>query len=310
MVPQDSLTIPVIAVVGPTAVGKSAVGIAIARRYGGAIVSGDAFQFYRGMDVGTAKTPVVERDGIVHHLIDVLSPDEPFSVADYQRIVRAKIDELRTASILPVLVGGSGLYVSAALYDYRFLGTGRNRDPEPVYDLLGTAELYDLLTTRRPDMAAEVEPHNRRRILRALEIAASSPEDADRSSGRVPFYPDLTVIGLAADRETLARRIDGRVDAMIRNGLVEEARGLFDRGIRGQAAAAIGYRELFRHFAGELSLPQAVEMIKIHTRQYAKRQMTWFRNRTGAVWFAVDPDRPEACLSDVFAMLDERLAKR
>ncbi|MFA5006402.1 MAG: tRNA (adenosine(37)-N6)-dimethylallyltransferase MiaA [Candidatus Izemoplasmatales bacterium] len=311
MVQADSLTVPVVAVVGPTAVGKSALGIAIARRFGGEVVSGDAYQFYRGMDVGTAKTPVAERGGIVHRLIDILEPDAPFSVADYQRLVRAEIAAVQASGQLPVLVGGSGLYVQAALYDYRFAGVGRDRTPDGFYDALSTFELHGLLATRHPALAETIEPENRRRILRMLEIAATaSEEEIDRTSGKNPYYPDLVVVGLTMDRPALSARISARVDAMVAGGLVEEARRLYDRGIRGQAAAAIGYRELFAHFDGALSLPQAVEAIKVHTRQYAKRQMTWFRNRMNATWFTVDPDRFEECVARVLDHLEGRLGTR
>lgn len=311
MVQADPLKSPVVAVVGPTAVGKSALGIAIARRFGGEIVSGDAYQFYRGMDVGTAKTPVVERGGIPHRLIDILEPDAPFSVADYQRLVRAEIAAAHAAGKLPVVVGGSGLYVQAALHDYRFAGVGRDRTQGGFYDALSTSELLSLLATRHPALAETVEPENRRRILRMLEIAASAPEEQiDRTSGKTPYYPNLAVVGLTMDRAALSARIAKRVDAMVEAGLVAEARRLYDQGVRGQAAAAIGYRELFAHFDGALTLPEAVEEIKVHTRQYAKRQMTWFKNRMDATWFTVDPDRFDECVARVLDHLAERLGTR
>jgi len=299
---------PVVGVVGPTAVGKTALGVAIARRFGGEVVSGDAFQCYRGMDVGTAKVRPEETLGVVHHLIDILDPEDAFSVSDYQKRVRGKIQELHDRTILPVLVGGSGLYVQAALYDYRFAGAGRDPERDALSAGVPTEDLYEQLRRIDPRSAETVAPTNRRRILRMLDILASaSPEAIGDDAGKTPYYPDLTLIGLSMPREVLTARIAARVEAMMRAGLLDEVRALHDRGIRSQAVQAIGYRELYRHLDGELSLVAAVEEIKIHSRQYAKRQMTWFTNRMDIDWFTVDPERFDDTVASVFALIDRRL---
>jgi len=304
MVPAGAVMKPVVAVVGPTAVGKTAVGIAIARAFSGEVVSGDAFQFYRGLDIGTAKVRPEETGGIPHHLIDILAPEDPFSVSDYQKIVRAGISELHGRGVLPVLVGGSGLYVQAALFDYRFAGKGRDRSAATAEVDVPTADLWRRLAARDAVRAAAIDPHNRRRILRMLDMLdTADAADIDATSGKTPFYENLVVIGLDMPRDALNARIAQRVDAMMTAGLEREARALWAAGVRGQAVAAIGYRELFRHFDGEIGLEAAVEAIKIHSRQYAKRQMTWFRNRMDATWFSVDPERPEATTGTILAWL-------
>ncbi len=301
---------PVVGIVGPTAVGKTALGVAIARRFGGEVVSGDAFQCYRGMDVGTAKVRPEETGGIPHHLIDILDPEEAFSVSDYQKRVRGKIAELHGKGILPVVVGGSGLYVQAALYDYRFAGAGRDQRRDEAVAGVSTETLYETLRRRDPARAEAIGPANRRRILRMLDILDSAaPSDLDSEQGKTPFYPDLTMIGLSMPRDILAGRIAERVDEMMRRGLLEEVRALYDRGVRTQAVQAIGYRELYRHLDGELSLAEAVEQIKIHSRQFAKRQMTWFSNRMAVDWFTVDPVRFEDTVEAVCASLGGRLAR-
>jgi tRNA dimethylallyltransferase len=302
MVREDRHVRPVVAVVGPTAVGKSAVAIAIARRFDGEVINGDAFQFYRGLDIGTAKLAAADRCGIVHRLLDILDPNDRFSVADYQRLVRNEIAVVRSSGRMPILCGGSGLYLQAALYDYRFPGQGR--DPEKAEDPRSTKELYEFLVATAPLAARDVDPANRRRILRLLDTVGDIPvDDFDRTSGANRFYPDAIVVGLSMPRGALCARIDARVETMIGEGLEKEARTLFDAGVTGQAAAAIGYRELFAYFRGETTLEEATALIRLHTRQYAKRQMTWFRNRMEPKWFEVDPERPEAVVSTVLEHL-------
>ncbi len=298
---------PVVTIVGPTGVGKTSLSLAVAAAYRAEIISGDALQFYRGFDIGTAKLPVGERRGIVHHLMDFLDPEAPFSVAEYQKTVRAAIADLQQLDVLPVLVGGSGLYLQSVLYDYRFSGTGRDRSDDPVTAALGTAELYERLKVLNPALAEKAEPENRRRILRMIDIACTATTAIDLESGKNPFYDHFIVIGLDMPRDLLYQRIEQRVDQMMAAGLLAEVAGLHARGIRGQAAAAIGYKELYRHLDGEISLDQAIAAIKQHSRNYAKRQLTWFRNQMEATWFTVDPDHFETTVAAVIRFLETRL---
>ncbi|HAQ57107.1 MAG TPA: tRNA (adenosine(37)-N6)-dimethylallyltransferase MiaA [Acholeplasmatales bacterium] len=263
------------------------------------------------MDVGTAKVRPEESGGIPHHLIDILDPVDAFSVSDYQRRVRMKIAELHGRGVLPVVVGGSGLYVQSALYDYRFAGAGRDPKRDAESADVPTVDLYEALRKRDPARADVIGSSNRRRILRMLDMLDSANPDAiDSENGKIPYYPDLILIGLQMPRAMLAERIASRVERMMKDGLLDEVRALHDRNVRTQAVQAIGYRELYRHFDGELDLPTAVEQIKIHSRQYAKRQMTWFKNRMAVDWFTVDPDDFSATVHAVFDVLDGRLEKR
>ena len=286
----------IIGVIGPTAVGKSQVGIAIAKKLNGEIISCDAFQFYRGLNIGTAKLPESEWQGIKHHLIDILNPDESFSVADYQKIVREKIDELLKKNITPILVGGSGLYIQSVLFDYRFNGQKRTDDQDLTK--LANGELWQLLKKFAPEVAEKTDQNNRRRLLRAIEIGQSQ-DNAFDNQGKNPYYDNFELIGLEMPRELLYARIEERVDQMISSGLVDEVRGLYDKKIVGQSMQAIGYKELYQYFEGKLSFEEAILLIKQQTRRYAKRQMTWFKNQMQAKWFNVDISHFEDVVQEI-----------
>lgn len=290
----------IIGVIGPTAVGKSQVGIAIAKQLNGEIISCDAFQFYRGLNIGTAKLPESEWQGVKHHLIDILNPDESFSVADYQKIVRSKIDELLNKNITPVLVGGSGLYIQSVLYDYRFNGQKRTDDQDLTK--LANGELWQLLNQIAPEIAVNTDQNNRRRLMRAIEIGQSQ-ENALDHQGKNPYYQDFVLIGLEMPRELLYARIEERVDQMIASGLIDEVRGLYDAKITGQSMQAIGYKELCQYFEGKLAFEEAVLLIKQQTRRYAKRQMTWFKNQMQAKWYEVDINRFDDIVNDILENL-------
>ncbi len=296
---------PIIAIVGPTGVGKTKLSIEIAKRYGGEVISTDSMQFYKGLDIGTAKVSAAEKRGVKHHLIDILEPEVEFSVAEYQKIVRDKITELRDKDILPILVGGSGLYIQSVLYDYKFLGEKRETENLKNLKQYETDELYELLLERSPKLAKTVDPKNRRRILRALE---KSDEEVD-DSGSELFYLDAIIIGLNMEREKLYERIDARVDNMIENGLVAEAKKLFDKNISTPATKAIGYKELFPYFKGDVSLESAVELIKRNSRHYAKRQLTWFTNKMDVFWFEADGNNFKATVETVLQQLEPILTK-
>jgi tRNA dimethylallyltransferase len=285
---------PVLAVVGPTGVGKSAIGEELAVRRSGAIVSADSMQVYRGMDIGTAKTPV--RDRRVPLLcVDLVDPGAPYSAALYQRDARLAIDGLLGTGTLPVLVGGTGLYVRAALDDMRFPEGAEASPARERYEHLlagaGGEALHSLLRQRDPASAALIHANNTRRVVRALEMLDHGVSYAQQHAGlaqRTPSYR-TTYVGLMMDRDALYARIDARVDAMLASGLLDEVAGLLHAGYREALSAtqAIGYKELVPVLEEGACLSDAVQHIKTATRRYAKRQLTWFRADPRVRWLDV-----------------------
>lgn len=294
-----SLYPEVVAIVGPTASGKTALSVSLAEAAGGEVINGDAFQVYRGLDIGTAKITPEEMHGIPHHLFDILGPGDDFSVADYQRLVREKIAEIRSRGKLPIIAGGTGLYIQSVLFDFRF--TEQKHDPvlrERLEDILqeqGPGRLHELLKEQDPAAAKEIHPNNTRRVLRAIEIASltgKSKKEAEGSKGSEPLYDHL-IIGLAMDRDILYERINQRVDLMIREGWTEEVLRLLNAGFGdSQSMKAIGYGEIASYLNGETDLEQALDLTKRNTRRYAKRQLTYFRNKLDVHWLeALDGTR-------------------
>lgn len=301
----------VLCIVGPTAVGKTKMSIELAKRLNGEIISGDSMQIYRTMDIGTAKISVKEREGIVHHLIDEKEPGESYSVADFQRTVRAKIAEIKSRGKLPIIVGGTGLYIKSVLYDYEFVQDADSKDSDPSkYAHLTNDELHAMLKKVDEEGAKAIHPNNRKRVIRALEIYTTSgmkkSEMIEQQEHRLIY--DACVIGLTDDRQVLYERINKRVDQMYEEGLVEEVRSLFDRGIpeTTQSIRAIGYKELYDYFKGNLSLDESKELIKRNSRRYAKRQYTWFNNQMEVVWFQVNVAAFEKTVDEVLDYLKTR----
>lgn len=288
-------TSPVIAVVGPTASGKSAVADLVAEALGSEVVSADAMQVYRGMDIGTAKTPVSERR-VPLLLVDVADPTEPYSAALYQRDSRRAIDRLRAEGRVPILCGGTGLYVRAALDEMEFPrgevdGAARQRYQD-LAGKLGPEGVHALLAERDPESAALIHPHNVRRVVRALEMLDEGVSYARQSAGFSEpreHYPSLQ-FALLMDRARLYARIDARVDAMMRAGLLDEVRGLMDAGAADALTSrqAIGYKELIDALEGRCTIGEAVDLIKLRSRRYAKRQLSWFRRDPRITWLDMD----------------------
>lgn len=270
-----------IVIMGPTAVGKSALGIELASKYQGEIISGDSQQVYRGLDIGTAKVSPAEQALVPHHLLDVREVDQGYSAFDFVQEAQAKIQEIRARGALPILVGGTGLYLQSLLEGYH-LGGDVDQTALLVYrqelEALDTETLYGLVAEK----GLEIREPNRRRAIRALELAKFGQ---DLSNQEQDFEPLL--IALDDERELLYRRINQRVDAMVEQGLLEEAKWLYDQYPQVQAARGIGYKELFPYFEGESSLEAALETVKKNTRRFAKRQLTWFRNRMKPHFFMV-----------------------
>lgn len=289
----------VIAIVGPTASGKTALSIELAKQLDGEVINGDAMQVYKGLNIGTAKISEDEKEGIPHHLFDIKEPTDSFSVAEYQAVVRNCIDDILSRGKQPIIVGGTGLYIQSVLFDFRFTeeaGDEKVRaELEKELEKEGGAErLYNRLQELDPSSAEKIHPNNYRRLVRALEIievTGKTKNEHEQGAGDSLVYDHL-IVGLDLDREVLYERINLRVDKMMEAGLLEEARGLWENGIRNvQSVQAIGYKELFQYFEGFISLDEAVELIKKHTRHYAKRQMTYFRNKVKISWFDANSDK-------------------
>ena len=287
--------IDVVAIIGPTASGKTALSIRLAKEIDGEIINGDSMQIYRHMDIGTAKITEAEMEGVPHHLLDIKEPTEGFSVAEYQQLVRGKIEEIQARGKMPIIVGGTGLYVQSVLYDFQFAKQEVDEAARENYykelEVLGPEAIHAKLLQMDPAAAASIHPNNTRRVIRALEmaeLAGVSRAEEQFNRGDIPLYNHL-IIGMDMDREKLYERINLRVDLMMEAGLVEEVRALYDAGIRDvQAIKAIGYKELYAHFDGLVSLEVAVGQIKQNSRRYAKRQLTYFRNKMDIAWIGND----------------------
>lgn len=295
-------------VVGATGTGKSdlSLGLAEAIRAGGGeaeVVNADAMQLYRGMDIGTAKLPVAERRGVAHHLLDVLDVTEEASVARYQADARAAIEAILGRGATPILVGGSGLYVSSVLFEFSFAGTDPDvrRSLEEEADRHGSAPLFARLQAIDREVAERIGPHNVRRIVRALEITelTGSPHSALMSDEQETWRP-AAVLGLAAPRDVLVQRLDRRVERMWAEGMLDEVEQLVPLGLERGATAgrAIGYAQALDQRSGALTREEAIASSQALTRRYARRQGSWFRRYRGAHWLPFDaPDLLERALS-------------
>ncbi|UTL74458.1 tRNA (adenosine(37)-N6)-dimethylallyltransferase MiaA [Bacillus halotolerans] len=287
---------PVVILVGPTAVGKTNLSIQLAKDLNAEIISGDSMQVYKGMDIGTAKISEQETEGVPHHLIDILDPADSFSTADYQGLVRNKISEIAKKGKLPMIVGGTGLYIQSVLYDYTF--TEEANDPAFREEMQkaaaqeGAEFLHAKLAAADPEAAKAIHPNNTRRVIRALEILHTSGKTMSqhlKEQKRDLLY-NAVLIGLTMDRDTLYDRINQRVDLMMEAGLLPEVKRLYDRKLRDcQSIQAIGYKDLYAYFDGFVTLSEAVEQLKQNSRRYAKRQLTWFRNKMPVDWFDMTP---------------------
>ncbi len=296
--------LPVVAVVGPTATGKSDLGVALAQAIGGEVVNADAMQLYRGMDIGTAKLSLAERHGVPHHEIDVLDPAQEASVARYQEAARADLAGLVVRGARAVLVGGSGLYVRAALDPLEFPGTDPavRAELEARVQREGSRALHGELSAVDPVAAARIHPHNARRVVRALEVIAVTGRPYSAALPGPAGAVQAVRIGLDEDRSTLDARIAARVDRMWRAGLVEEVRGLGPLGRT--AARAVGYAQVLALLRGELTDDEARSATVVGTRRLARRQMGWFGRDRRVQWLRVgDPDLLERAL-DVVAAAD------
>lgn len=303
----------VLVIIGPTAVGKTKLSIALAKDYEAEIISGDSMQIYQELSIGTAKVSEEEQDGISHHLIDCRHFDENYSVSDFQKDVRILIDEISQRGHLPIIVGGTGLYIRAALYDYHFEDQGHQIDFAKKYARYNNQKLHDYLASFDPESARQIHPNNRHRVLRAIEIYETSGKTkteqiaADLSA---PLY-DMMVLGLTMDRKKLYARINERVEDMFSAGLLTEFEHLIALGAKPdmQSMKAIGYRELFAYVSGKATLDEVKSKICLDSRRYAKRQMTWFKHQMPVNWLEVDIEQFENTLVKSHALVETWLKK-
>ena len=276
----------ILCIVGPTGVGKTKLSIELAKRYNGIVVNADSMQVYKELNIGTAKVTESEKENIEHFLFDIKKPTEMYTVYDYQKDLRNIIDNNKDKNI--IIVGGTGLYIKAGLYNYVF---ETENDINNTYDNLTNEELYNLVLNKDPNTSIHI--NNRKRMIRFLN-KKETVKDKDKLLYNVKF------IGLTTSREILYDRINKRVDDMIRNGLIEEVKSLYDKNIRSKAImTGIGYKELYDYFDGNISLEDAINLIKQRSRHYAKRQYTWFNNQMDVKWFDVDFDNFNNTINEV-----------
>ncbi|MFK5882748.1 MAG: tRNA (adenosine(37)-N6)-dimethylallyltransferase MiaA [Candidatus Izemoplasma sp.] len=295
----------IIAIVGPTGIGKTKLSISLAKHYRTELISGDSVQVYKQLNIGSGKVTKEEMDGVKHHLIDILDVGEEFSVALFQKIVREKIKEFETNNNLPIIVGGTGLYIKSVLYDYNFTDSRRDKSLEGKYLNVSNEDLHKILLAKDVNQALRVHPNNRKRVIQALSRADNN-KMSDNVNKDVKVY-DFVIIGLTLERSVLYELINARVDKMINQGLIEEVKGLYDQGINGYSVSAIGYKELYDYFDGNCTKEEAIDKIKQHSRNLAKRQLTFFNNQFDVEWIDVELDNFDNTIEEAIEIIDEYL---
>lgn len=291
----------IIVITGPTGVGKTKMSVQLAKKYNAEIINGDAVQVYRGLDIGSAKVTEEEKEGIVHHLFDIKNVDEEYSIYDYQKDVRNLIKELEEKNKNIIIVGGTGLYIKSALYDYTLDDNSTNSNQ---YEGISTEELYQELIKLDKDI--DIDRYNRRRVVRALNYYKENNKSISLNKNGNKLLYDAIFIGLTMNnREELYERINNRVDKMIENGLIEEAKSFYDKGIKTKPLlSAIGYKELYQYFDNQISYEEAIDLIKRNSRRYAKRQYTFFNNQFNIKWFNVNIDNFDETIFEVSKYID------
>ena len=285
---------PLIILAGPTAVGKTSLSIRLAKETGGEIISADSMQVYRHMDIGSAKITKEEMEGVPHYLVNVLEPEEEFNVVRFQQMAKEAAERIWEKGKIPLVVGGTGFYIQALLYDIDFTENDgdesyRRQLEQKASDEEGASELYEMLKTVDPKAAQEIHPRNIKRIIRALEFYHQTgkkiSEHNETQRQRESPY-NYAYFVLADERSRLYERIDRRVDLMMEQGLLDEVRYLKERGVRKDSTAmqGLGYKELYAYLEGEYPLDEAVRIIKRDTRHFAKRQLTWFKRERDVIW--------------------------
>jgi len=298
----------IVVICGPTASGKTALSVALAKIFDGEVVSADSMQIYRRMDIGTAKPTLAEREGVPHHMLDVAEPGEPYSVSRYVQEATACVEDILARGKLPIICGGTGLYIDGLIRgtDYQPAGTdnGIREQLEAEWETAGAEAMMARLAAVDPDSAARLHLSDKRRILRALEVFLATGEPITVHNERTRQIPprfEAVMIGLNTEpRDILYGRIDRRVGVLLEQGLVQEVQSLLEDGLlEGTAAQAIGYKELLAHFRGEMTLEAAADLIRQKSRNYAKRQLTWFRRDARVKWIVYNtPEAASAVLQE------------
>lgn len=285
----------VIVITGPTAVGKTKMSVELAKKLNGEIINADSTQVFRDLNIATAKIKDEEKDGIIHHLFDIKNIEEDYTVYDYQKDARSLIDNILKKGKIPILVGGTGLYIKACLYDYKF----EDENIVNNYDELTNEEIYNRLI--KIDKDINIHINNRKRLIRALNYCESNNKLFSEKEKTDTLLYDTLFIGLTTDRDILYDRINKRVDVMVDEGLLDEAKKIFDSNIRTKAVMTpIGYKELFPYFERKKSLDECLDLIKQNSRKYAKRQYTWFNNQMKINWFNVDFNNFNNTINEVY----------
>ena len=307
---------PLIILTGPTAAGKSDLAVRLAQMIGGEIISADSMQVYRQMDIGTAKIRTDEMQGITHHLIDVKDPDEPFNVVIFQDLAKDAMEKIYAKGHIPILTGGTGFYIQAVLRDINFAENDNDssyrKELEQIAETHGPVFLHQMLLEKDPESAAAIHPNNVKKVIRALEFLQQTGEkisDHNRIQAEQKPPYNFAYFVLTLDRERLYARIDQRVDQMIEAGLVQEVKKLMDQGYDTHLVSmqGLGYKEVCAYLKGECTLLEAIEQIKLGTRHFAKRQLTWFRREKEVIWLDKDSYTSEdEMLQDMLQILNEK----
>lgn len=307
----------IIVIVGPTAVGKTYVSVELAKKLNTEIISADSMQIYKGMAIGTAKITEQEKHGIIHHMIDIIEPDENFSVSDFKYDSEKIIDELLLDNKIPVIVGGSGLYVNSLIYDLDFGNAKSDTKLREYYTYYynehGEDALYDKLLRIDPEAAEKIHKNNVKRVIRALEVYdltgikfSELNTDIRKESNKY----NCILIGLSMERKLLYERINQRVDEMLSNGLIEEVKSLIDKGYDKNLVSmmGIGYKEIIDYLEGNMDLEETVNILKRNTRRFAKRQFTWFLKDENVKWFSMDNlEEVDNTIKDILDYLSEQI---
>ena len=288
MVQENSVKPQIVVVVGPTASGKTSLGVKLAKEFNGEIISADSMQIYKAMNIGTAKVTNAEMQGVVHHLIDIVNPTDSFSVAEWVDKAKNIIADITTRGKLPIIVGGTGLYISSLLNGYNFHNVDKSSKTREYYTDLctkfGADYVYDILKSKAPDVAKNIDKSKTKAVIRALEVIDTTGE-FNYAPQEKPY--NALVLGLDVERSVLYDRINARVDEMLNLGLIDECKSLianYGLNNNSQSAGAIGYKEIFPYLRGEISYDDMVNQIKQHSRNYAKRQVTWFKRVDNLIW--------------------------
>ena len=291
-------------IIGPTAIGKTDLSIKIAQEFKGEIISGDSMQVYKGMDIGTGKITRDETKGIPHHMIDILEPSENFSVADFQEQVARLVKDIESRGKLPIIVGGTGHYIKALIDGYEFNEEDALLIEEKTkeYEAYDSSILYEKLL--KLDPTNDVHPNNRQRVIRQL-VKKTMPKQEKKAYTKENDYVTF-VLGLTTDRSVIYERINQRVLKMFESGLEEEVKKLFKNGLSKTASQAIGYKEFLPYFKGEASIDSVVERVQAHSRQYAKRQLTYFRNQLDVNWYDIETSDTDIIYKDIYQFLQTK----